>query len=63
MSCRLTKNFSGPALSTNLIRIANEGSNAFLGAYKDLLNISNSSEELCQNGGLVGSFSAFLNRN
>lgn len=37
-----------------MIRIANEGSNAFLGAYKDLLSIANSSEELSQDGGLVG---------
>ncbi|KAK0627343.1 hypothetical protein B0T14DRAFT_512454 [Immersiella caudata] len=53
---------AGPALSTNLIRIANEGSNAFLGAYKDLLNISNSSEELCQNGGLLDQLGDLLLR-
>jgi hypothetical protein len=45
--------FSGPGLSTNLIQIANEGSNAFLGAYKDLLSISTASEELCRKDGRV----------
>ncbi|KAK1753388.1 hypothetical protein QBC47DRAFT_386279 [Echria macrotheca] len=50
----------GPALSTNLILISQEGSAAFLGAYGDLLEISSAAEELCEPSGLLDQLAMVL---
>lgn len=42
-------------LSTNLVQIADEGQNAYLDAYSNLLDIANGTHAMSKDGGFVGS--------
>lgn len=43
-------------LATNLVRVADEGQNAFMDAYTDLLDIGNGTKSMVRKNGYVSFF-------